>query len=417
MAYYTLPSTNNPTQNAIQLKSVMDQGGNESDAAYKARIATMGGFDTLTQQYNTALSGGSVPGYGTSTYTAPAPNTTQTKNAPSTYSKSGVADALGISTDELESRAKDAGYSSTESYYNSGKFKEDQLDSYYDPSMKMLNAQQTALMGNQGNFENIATSPYDQQVPLVTQAGQQGQNAIQGQMGQAGTTEQSALAAARRLYDELTSRGRQAFGSGALGSVGQAASEVLGRSAQEQFGNIRNTAGQTMQTLQTAARELQDKTSTLLNNLQLQKAEALSKAKMDFQDRLDYIAQQKNLVGQAKAAAKLSALQSYRDNIQQMASQAEQVKTSIIMQAQANGQNVSQALNQYYDAMGQGGQQGSSALNTQGTMANNSINNMANANSMSQAAAPDTGLMYGYGSYAPSSNRPLLDEFGNPRQF
>jgi vacuolar-type H+-ATPase subunit H len=259
----------------------------------------------------------------------------------------------------------------------------DAVNKSYSSTMSVLNSQESALKGNEQNYYDIATTPYTSQVPLINQAAQQGQNAITGQQNTAGIQSQNALAAARQLYNELMSRNTQAFGSGALGSVGQAAGEILGRTAQQQFGNIRTNTDTTLQGLYTAARDLTDKTNVQLNSLDQQKQYALAQAKLAFQDKLDYISQKKDEAAQVKAQNKLDAMKEYRDYVRQLANQADQLRASIISTAQANGQDITTALNNFYGAMNTQVGQGATNVYNQGRQANAAVSNLKSKNQLS----------------------------------
>lgn len=304
----------------------------------------------------------------------------------------------------------------TESEYQ--KAYNNKVNEYYGQAMGRLNTQESALRGSEQDYYNIATSPYDQQVPLINQATQQGQGAIQAQQGQAGVNEQNALAAARRLYDELTSRNRQAFGSGALGSVGQAAGEVLGRSAQSQFGTIRNTAGQTQQQLATAMRDLQDKANAQLQSLELQKGQALSQAKLWFKERLDAINALKTETSQAKSQAKLDALKEYRDYTRTLEAQATALRNQLTLNASnayngltANTQNYATGAGQY-GGYAQGLTANQLASNTGAQAGFGSSNAISSASPQSALEAQG---IYGGGV---QTQRPsfMKDIFGNPIQ-
>jgi hypothetical protein len=267
---------------------------------------------------------------------------------------------------------------------------DEELNSVYDPMMNTLSSQENTLRGNEQNYYNMATTPFSSQIPLVQQAGQQGQNSITTQQNTTGVQEQNALAAARRLYDELTSRNRQAFGSGALGSVGQASGEILGRTAQQGFGQVRSTADETMQKLYTASRDLQQQTDAQINSLEQQKASALSQAQIWFRDKLDEITSARNQVESDKANRKLDALQQYRDYVRSLSDQANQLKQSIIATAAANGQSITQAINQYNQGMGQTIQGGATNVANQGTSNALSYANLGQGNQLSAASPQST---------------------------
>jgi hypothetical protein len=284
----------------------------------------------------------------------------------------------------------------------SGPSEYDLINDQYKAAIKSLNTQQSSLMANQQNYYDIATTPYSSQVPLINSAAQQGQNAILGQQNTAQVQEQNALAAARNLYDQLTSRNRSAFGSGALGSVGQASSEILGRSAQEQFGNIRNTAGQTMQQLQTAATDLTTKTNDQLNSLDQQKQAALAQAKISFQDKLDYISQQKDQAANVKAQNKLSAMQDYRDYVRGLANQADQLRNNIIATAQSNGQDINTALTQFYNAQNSAVGQGQTNVYNQGQSNQGYVGGLQTSNILTGSPQQGDITTQLYGGYNPT---------------
>jgi hypothetical protein len=379
-----------PEQKAIHVKSILDQGGNESDAAYRARVAAASGGYNLAGVYNSLVAGGGGDNMnGINTVDG-------TSGVPVYPSNTGGGSGSG-SEDQYQDDINN------------------KIDEYYGQAMGRLDSQRSDLKGSEQDYYNIATSPYDQQVPLINQAAQQGQGTITEQRGQAGTQEQNALAAARRLYDELTSRNRQAFGSGALGSVGQAAGEVLGRSAQQQFGTIRNTAGETQQSLMTAARNLEQQTQAQLQSLELQKGQALSQAKLWFKERLDAINALREETSLAKSQAKLDALKEYRDYARTLESQASDLRNQLTLSAATQYNGLTNNTNQFATGAGQ---YGSYAQGVTGNQANTNAGAQAKfqlGNNLSAASPQSTLDAQGlYGSYAPSSSKPLKDIYGNP---
>jgi hypothetical protein len=335
--------------------------------------------NNLSQQYTPSNANFSTS-TGQSVY-VPAPVQNYTSGTPTKTTTSGGSSTSTNSNGRTDQEQQD--------YENS------KIDEYFGQAMGTLDSQEQSLYKNQSNLYTNATSPYDQQVPLINQAAQQGQNAITTQQTEAGTQEQNALSAARRLYDELTSRNRQAFGSGALGSVGQAASEVLGRSAQEQFGTIRNTAGETIQKLATASRDLQEKTNAQLQSLELQKQQALAQAKMWFQERLDSINNQRGQVGQAKASAKLDTLREYRNRVWQLEDQSKALSNQITTQANTAGQQLYQQYTDYNSALTAGVQGGQNAVTNQGNTNSNAVNGLGNSNTLSGAEPTQANILYG----------------------
>jgi hypothetical protein len=333
-------------------RTVLEQGGGETDSEYAARLAQFGGYNQLATTVNSP----DILSTGAWDY-SPSPNGTPvSQESVGTYSFEGQN---GLTEKQYQ-----------EAYQKA-------IDDSYNSVMGRLNKQEDNLYDNEPNFYNIATAPYTSQIPLVQQAGQEGESALGLQQQKAGLNEQNALAAARRLYDELTSRNRQAFGSGALGSVGQAASEILGRTAQQGMGSIRNQAAETYNNIATAVVNLKAKVKAQLDSLELQKNQALSQAKIAFQEKIDYINEKKNEAAQAKAQNKLDAMREYRDYVRSIEQQATQLSNSITNQANsvygdlvdqttALKSNVAGSVNTGISAVGNQGVQNAGAYNSMG---------------------------------------------------
>lgn len=254
------------------------------------------------------------------------------------------------------------------------------IDESYNIAIGGLNQLEDSLYDNEQNFYNIATAPYTSQVPLVQQAGQEGESALAIQRNKAGLNEQNALAAARRLHDELTTRNRQAFGSGALGSVGQAASEILGRTAQQGMGSIRNLAAETYNNIATAVVNLKAKVSAQLQSLNQQKEAALAQAKIAFQEKIDYINERKNEAAQAKAQNKLDAMREYRDYIRSIEQQASSLYNSIKGKADSVYSTLVDQTNKTKAQVMDSVNTGISSVNSQGAANTSAYNSMGQGN-------------------------------------
>lgn len=264
------------------------------------------------------------------------------------------------------------------------------IENSYNDAIKRLNSQSSALKDNEQNFYNVATAPYTSQIPLVQQAGAEGESALGLQQQKAGLNEQNALAAARRLYDELTSRNRQAFGSGALGSVGQAASEILGRTAQQGMGSVRNQAAETYNNIAVAVTNLKAKVKAQLDSLEQQKQAALSQAKLAFQEKIDYINDKKNEAAQAKAQNKLDAMREYRDYVRSIEQQGSQLASSLTNQANAAYNDLINQTNSTKAGIAGNVNTGVSAVGNQGQANASAYNSMGQGNIVSSAAPADT---------------------------
>lgn len=266
------------------------------------------------------------------------------------------------------------------------------IDDMYNSNNSYLNSLQSNLQSGEQDFYNTYTAPYQSQVPLIEQARDQGLQSIEGQKVTAGQQEQSALAAARQLYNELTQRNQQAFGGGLLSSVGQAAGEILGRGAMQQFGNIRQGAQNTIQGLVTEARNVMEKASAQLQQLNTQKEAALSEARLAFRDKLSEIDRMRNELKSNRSAMKLDALREFRSNIQSIANQATAFKQSLEAmkyQADLNLRNALSSTQQYADA---GVQSGQNMLGQQGAGNEISYNRFGAGN---QVSAPQSSMSFG----------------------
>lgn len=207
-------------------------------------------------------------------------------------------------------------------WLNSGGAEQDAINDSYDEGMSFLDQQEQSLLGNQGDFFNTFTKPFEAMFPLIQQAVDQGQAGIENAKGIANQNAQSALDAARNLFNELAQRNQGIWGSGALSSAGQAASELLAREGARQFGSIRQGATDAINQLVQKGLDLKSQAEAKLQSLELQKQQALSEAKLAFREKLDEINAKRFELGQNKAQAKLAALQDFRNTVQTIQQQA-----------------------------------------------------------------------------------------------
>lgn len=186
----------------------------------------------------------------------------------------------------------------------------DQINSLYGDSENFLNQQEQALRGGEQDFYKQYAGQYEAQLPLLGQARDTGLAGVQSERNRVGTEELNALAAARSLYNELTQGSRQRFGG--AGSAAMASSEILGRELQRNMGGVQNTAGQNRMELGNRENSLNTEYQAKVQSLESQKQAALAQARLDFQDKLNQINQNRLAIGQSKAEAKLGALQELR---------------------------------------------------------------------------------------------------------
>lgn len=325
------------------------------------------------------------------------------------YSKSAAAESLGVSKEQLERMARDAGYDSTEEFmqnYNP------QINNIYNEANSILNQQEQRLRSGEQDYYNTFTAPYDSQIPLVNQAKQEGIANLQNQQNVAEYQEKSALDAANRLYNELTARNRQAFGG--TSSIGQAASEILGREQQRQLGSIKNNSAQVVQGIISKINDTESKASAMLQQLQKEKEAALSQAKLAFQDKLDAIDSDRFALAQQKSQMKYQEMLAYRDRVQALQDRA----TEYSMQIEAMREQARLESRGYLDqvnAMNQsyGGQaaQGNQNLSQANQNAISTLGFTSGLNGVSGGASSNILSPTGYSPYTSTvGKKNLLEE-------
>jgi hypothetical protein len=211
-----------------------------------------------------------------------------------------------------------------------------QVDSAYGDVYGNLNNQESQLRGGEQDLYNSFTQPYDAQQPILDQARDQGLQLNQSQVNDTNQTKENALAAARRLYQELSQGVQQRFGGN---SAGEFANAFYGREFQRGQGNIQNTAGQNIQKLYDAATKINEDHEAQTKQLSMQKEAALSQARDVFNQRLTAINNARLGADTNKAQLKLQALQDLRSTIANVQSSALAYQQQIQSQvAQMQGQ-------------------------------------------------------------------------------
>lgn len=155
---------------------------------------------------------------------------------------------------------------------------------------------------------------------------------IQEQQTMADQRNQNVMADARRLYDELTRGYAQRFGGAS--SAGLAASELAAVERQRQQGKIQQDYGNTVRQIESAKTQVEQKYQEQLFQLEETKKTAVNEANRDFQNKLLQISQSRAENEQAKAQARLGALQDLRNKIYQINVQNLQFQQTLQLQKQ-----------------------------------------------------------------------------------
>lgn len=192
------------------------------------------------------------------------------------------------------------------------------LEETYGAGLQTLGEQEARLREMQPQYEQRITETFQTQVPQLEQLGAEQTASIAAQQEQTKAARESALAQARRAYEEGQIRTGQMFGGVRGSSAGQAQSELLGRELLRQTGETQRATNVNLGTLNQALRDVQNQVSNQKRQLEFQKQDALLKARDQFRNQLDTISQQRFQLGQNKANAQLQALQDFNARRRQL---------------------------------------------------------------------------------------------------
>lgn len=215
-----------------------------------------------------------------------------------------------------------------------------QVNSAYDSAYGALNDWQNQLQGNQQNFIQSYTAPYDALVPQAQQAYQSGMNLNQSQVANNNQQSANAIAAARALYNEVQQGASQRFGGSTgvgtgVSSAADFANAFYNKALGQNQSQIYNTQSQNANNLAGQANTINSQYQNQLATIDKQKAAASDQAQQIFQQELQQIASQKVQLGVDKAQQQLSALQNYQNNLNAIQQQANQLSSNLSLQNNA----------------------------------------------------------------------------------
>lgn len=218
-----------------------------------------------------------------------------------------------------------------------------QIENAYQQQVGYLTEQEARLQQQLPDYLAGVASPFEQQRPLLEQqlAEQQARGATEQERLRG--VEQQALAQVRRGAEEQGLRTVQQFGGVGGSSAAQAASELIGREALRQQGAARTQTVQGVQNIQDQLRAIQSEFNANVAQLQLQKEQALSNARLSFQQQIDSIRKEKALAGVTKAQQTIQALQNFADRRRQIEDQVTQQQNNLQAlreSAALNAQNI-----------------------------------------------------------------------------
>ena len=185
------------------------------------------------------------------------------------------------------------------------------LNQQFQSGQDYLNQQTTNLQSYQPQYEQSVAQSYEAQVPEVQRQLEQQRVATGQQQEQVKGARESALAEARRQYQEGTQRTQQLFGGVAGSSAGQAQSELLAREQQRQFGQTQTATTQNLGQLSSNFANQEQMASNAIMAINADKQKALTQARDQFRQQLDTINSQRFQLAQDKSNKQIQALQDF----------------------------------------------------------------------------------------------------------
>lgn len=227
-----------------------------------------------------------------------------------------------------------------------------QVDSAYNSAYGALNDYQNQLQGNEQNFYNSYTSPYDAFIPQAQQARTAGMNLNANQVNQTNQQAANAIASARDLFNQVNQGSTQRFGGSqgigtGVSSAADFANAFNNKSLGQNQTQIYNTQAQNLGGLQTQAQNIESQYQNQLQTIQSQKASALNQAQQIFQQQLQAINSQRAQIGVDKAHQALSALQNYQNYINSVNQQSNQLISNLTLQQNAARLGIANGLAGY----------------------------------------------------------------------
>jgi len=252
-----------------------------------------------------------------------------------------------------------------------------QINGLYGESENYLNQAESALRADHPSALAEAEAIFKTNSSMLGTDRDVAFQGLNSQSTKATKAKESALESARRMYADQQMGATQRFGGSS--SAGQAASELMAREQARQFGQTGRQHAEVQQQIDVQRQNVEKEFNTGLMQLEQQKQSGISSANRDFQNKLLQIAQNRAEIGQAKAEARLTALQELRNKVFAIEQQNTQFTQQLtMMREQANLQ---------LQSLGQSSQQGvDRATNTVNAFNPNIQSNLTASNNTRQQA-------------------------------
>lgn len=198
---------------------------------------------------------------------------------------------------------------------------EAEVEEIYKESSSLLDQREQALRESRPDLLQLAISPFQQAIPQIQAAAEQGRGRFQQGVTEAQQTGRGLLSDAKRLANELQQRNRQQFGGAALSSAAQAAGELLSRQTAQGFGDIRQNTATAVQNLQQGLIDFNNGIDAKLQQVNFQIQEATSQAEIKFRDALAAIDADRSILASQKTVDKINILRDYREQLRDINAQ------------------------------------------------------------------------------------------------
>jgi len=212
---------------------------------------------------------------------------------------------------------------------------ENELNNIYNAAMEQAGKQsQYAGQLKESNIADIQNQFGVGQQTLDTSKSQT-LGSLQDSQISARQQQETALDAARRLYNELGQGYQQRFGGAS--SAGEAAKALSNVEQQRQMGQTRQGYQDTVRQIETQKVNVEENYKNSLMELQAKRDSAVREANNNFQSAILSIEKDKGIAAQEKALAKMNLLKEYKTELFNIKAQEAQFAANLqLMKEQAN---------------------------------------------------------------------------------
>jgi len=274
-----------------------------------------------------------------------------------------------------------------------------EIDTIYSSAMSGIGAYEGAIRANQPTVEKDITGQYEATKQNLGTEKTVGERQLTQSGTEAGTAKENALAASRRLYNELQMGGQQRFGGAS--SAGEAYNELTGREYQRSQATTQQAYQTALSKITDLQANLNDRYESSLFSLETQKNQALNETRRSFDEKMAEIQNMKEQAGQNKSSMRLQALQDLRNQVFQINLATVQTNAALQQQKQQSELALQQAM-AYNEQLASGGQ---GAVNT---MLNQTTTSPTSAYSVSGGATNTTPTYTGITTPAKKEELSLL---------